>query len=475
MFRRKCGSILRVVCFLLLSVLTAGASAHGQTPPPESALGRDLHVDPVRGDDSQDGGTHPVKSIQRAIGLARAGDTIHLSPGRYFESAVFSSKSGEAGRPIVLDGHGAIIDGSDPINPTEWDSLGDGLYRSTQVLPTFNPSIVSRWYFLFDGRMVRMGRSSKGPKDAWKTPADLQPGEWTTVEAEKAFYVRIAPDRELASAGIRIPRRSNAVGFGGRGGHLVIRNIVGTHVYNDGFNVHGHQLDCVFENITAIECGDDGFSAHEDAECRIDGFVSIGNSTGLCDIGESVTHYRNVFIRDCHGFDIYFLGETQHSMENVLVESSAAHALQVSQQSQRPDADPVRVQLKNLHIRRAGDKPAGRAYVSRNAKLTLERCTLQGVDLAAAEDSQIRVVQSVFAGEPLPRLDIRPGAIWLGEYNLYDVASWKHHDRDVTRATFGAFQQETASERNSQWEDVDELPSGVGADRAALQHLRSSP
>jgi hypothetical protein len=37
------------------------------------------------------------------------------------------------------------------------------------------------------------------------------------------------------------------------------------HFYNDGFNVHGAQRHLVYQNIAAIECGDDGFSAHASA------------------------------------------------------------------------------------------------------------------------------------------------------------------------------------------------------------------
>lgn len=128
----------------------------------------------------------------------------------------------------------------------------------------------------------------------------------------------------LAAARIRFPALANGVAQSGAGSWQIVRNLTCAHFYNDGFNIHGAQRHQIFENIAAIECGDDGFSAHEDAHCQVRGFTSIGNATGLCDTGSSVTHYRDLFIRDCGGYDIYFIGDSPHSVENALIESRAA-------------------------------------------------------------------------------------------------------------------------------------------------------
>lgn len=61
-----------------------------------------LQVNPSTGDDSNDGRTQPVKTIARAIKLVQAGDTIHLTPGTYFESADFINN-------MVC-----------PVNPSSW-------------------------------------------------------------------------------------------------------------------------------------------------------------------------------------------------------------------------------------------------------------------------------------------------------------------------------------------------------------------
>ncbi|MFM9961519.1 MAG: DUF1565 domain-containing protein [Planctomycetaceae bacterium] len=85
-----------------------------------SAVGAsDLHVDPLAGDDAHDGAARPVKTIARAIRLAQPGDTIHLRPVTYRDWAGFFDKSGEPGKPITLEGHGATLDGSDPLDSQE--------------------------------------------------------------------------------------------------------------------------------------------------------------------------------------------------------------------------------------------------------------------------------------------------------------------------------------------------------------------
>jgi len=77
-----------------------------------------LRVDPATGDDANDGHTKPVKTIARAVKLAQPGETVHLAPGTYDESADLTNKHG-----ITLDGHGAVLDGSEPVTSKEWEQV----------------------------------------------------------------------------------------------------------------------------------------------------------------------------------------------------------------------------------------------------------------------------------------------------------------------------------------------------------------
>ena len=115
-------------------------------------------------------------TIHHAIRAALPGDTIHLEPKVYLDYAGFYQKKGEPGKPITLDGHGATLDGSEPINPSTWTAVTPVLFKNDALLPRLDDAITGRWFFLFDGKMQRMGRSSKGKTAAFQKPEELKPG-----------------------------------------------------------------------------------------------------------------------------------------------------------------------------------------------------------------------------------------------------------------------------------------------------------
>jgi len=433
------------------------------------AAAAELHVDPETGSDSADGQKAPLKTIARAIRLAQPGDTVHLAPRRFYESADLSGKMGTVEKPITLEGHGAVLDGSEPVLAADWEALGDGLFRKIKLLPHNDAAIVGRWFFLWDGKMNHMGRTSKGPSAPLKRPADLQPVEWTYAKEEDAFYLRLPAGQSLDAANIRYPKRSSGVILSGKGEHLIVRNVIATHVYNDGFNIHGAQRNAQFFNIAAIECGDDGFSAHEDAECRTDGFVSIGNSTGLCDTVSSVTHFRNVFIRDCLGYDVFFIGDSPHSLENAVIESSAAYSFAAGQHSDRPQKGPGTVVLKNVFFRRT---PEGKAFrVDKNTVVTADRCTLGSLNVHVGPASTLELTHSSIgspAAATKPSITLLAGSTWRGDGNAYDLKAL-HLDKTVfTAATFADFQKANGSDATSRWTS-EPAPAGVGAAPTALE------
>jgi hypothetical protein len=341
-----------------------------------SCLARDIRV----GED--------VKTIAAAIKLAQPGDTIHLQPIVYRDYAGFYAKKGEPGKPITLDGHGATLEGSDPLDPKKWTEVSPGLFEAKDLLPRLDDAIIMRWFFLWDGKMNHMGRTSKGKKAPYVKPQDLKPGEWTFVgdhardqagstQIFGSFFVRLPEGQKLADARIFVPVRSAGVQFSGANAHLVIRNITVTHPYNDGFNIHGDCRDVDFENIRAIECGDDGISAHESAEYRVDGLVSVGNSTGITDTGTAKTTYRRVFLADNLAFDLYFLNAGRYAVSDAVVLSSSEHSLQVAGgKDQRSE-----LRLDNVLIRRIGS--TGSAFVAKDATLIARRFTIEGDKLKA--------------------------------------------------------------------------------------------
>jgi hypothetical protein len=327
-----------------------------------------------------------IPTIAHAIKAALPGDTIHLEPKVYRDYAGFYGKMGQPGQPITLEGHGAILDGSDPLDPAAWTEVSPGLFANPDLLPRFDTAMLARWFFLWNGSVNRMGLASKGKSAPLKAPEDLASGEWTFVRDPSrdlpesrqifgTFYLKIAPGKTLAEESIFVPVRSAGVQFSGDNAHLVIRNLTARYPYNDGFNIHGDCRDVVFENITAIGCGDDGISAHESAQYRVNGFASIGNSTGICDTGTAQTSYEKVYIADCVSVDLYFLDEGRYSLRDVLVESSAQQPFILTGRAK----GDCRLNMDNVYIRRLLEPRLGQ--VAMRATLAAKDCTFEGMDL----------------------------------------------------------------------------------------------
>ena len=334
-----------------------------------------------------------VPTIHAAIKMAVAGDTIHLEPKVYRDYVGFYLKKGEPGKPITLDGHGATLEGSDPIDPAKWREVSPGLFANDDLLPGLSDAVIGRWFFLFDGKMQLMGRTSKGRSAALKKPEELQAGEWTFVKDESrekppskaifgTFYLKLAAGQSLAEAKVSAPMRSAGVQFGGDNAHLVIKNLTATHPYNDGFNIHGDCRDVVFENIRAIECGDDGISAHESAQYRVDGFISIGNSAGICDTGTAQTSYNRVFIADCHAFDLYFLDEGRYKLTNAVIFSKAQNPFTVTSREDQH----CELEMDNVLFRRLVEPR--KALIAKTAVVRAKRLSMENITFDARGELQ---------------------------------------------------------------------------------------
>lgn len=459
-------------CALLLLALTS------------PVLARDLYVNPTTGNDRADGRTEKtaVQTIARGLKLAGPGDTVHLARAVYRESAVFHDREGQPGRPITLDGHGATLEGSEPLRPADWQEVAPGLFRNDHLHVRFDRAMLGRSFFLWNGRMNHMQRTSKGPHAALKKAEELKPDEWTFVEDTSrgkpgrqlihgAFYVKLAPGRKLADAKIAYPARSNGVALSGTNRHLVVRNVLTTHVYNDGYNIHGVSRDCRFQNIWAVNCGDDGISVHDDCQCRVDGLVSIGNSTGICDVGNSVTDYDHVWIRDCLGHDLYFLEYNRHSLRNAVVLSSAWRTLVVTGGPKRPEA-VCTLAMENVLIRRMTG--TNEVRVEKGALLDARRVTLVGLNFLAT-GGQVRLLDSVIAGTPQPEITLWRNVGWQADRNLYDARFLRRGEQSYTAKTFGDLRRATGQDQHSEWRKIaigDGRPLGLPPNVGANVDLR---
>lgn len=364
-----------------------------------------------------------------------------------------------------------------------------GLYRHDDLLP-LTDAIIDRWFFVMDGKLNRMRRCSKGPSEPLKSPRELSPGEWTFVkDAERtrtaragyihgAFWLRLPPGQSLAEAKIEYPLRLAGVLIHGKSSHIVVKNLTATRPYNDGFNLSDSR-DIVFENIRAIDCGDDGMSAHGECRYRVDGFTSIGNATGICDTGHSETTYRRVLIRDCIGFDLFFLDTGKYSISDSVVISSAAKAVYL--QGRDKPAKPCRLTLDNVLIRR--ERTENEVRVSANCVLTARRVTFLNLDLQATggevECDRCFLGGTVAAKLPRqPQMHLWKDATWRGIGNWYDLGSVRVGQNSFTAATFAGFQRSVLSDRDSRWQpatEADAKLAGIGSTESLERLARKRP
>ena len=177
----------------LIAALTA-APAHA----------RDLFVSNTSGDDRFTGlalqsapdGSGPVRTIGRALALARPGDRIVLErtdkPYRESISLVGSRHSGYPDLPLTIFGNGATLDGSAPVPADAWEHYRGAVFR-------FEPPRKGRAQLFLDGRpAVRVV-----PKLGADLPPELEPGEWSYLDGRIYFCVddaRLPPDYDLSYA-----------------------------------------------------------------------------------------------------------------------------------------------------------------------------------------------------------------------------------------------------------------------------------
>jgi len=465
--------LIRIRPFVVVMIALAGWG--------QAVSARDIFVDPGRPSDPT-ANRFAVPSIRDAVRAAKPGDTIHLSNQIYRDTIELRDLSGTPEQPIVFDGHGAILNGCDPLELGKWVEVSPGLYRSDDLMP-LTQAIVDRWFFLIDGQLQRMERCSKGPSLPLKPISDLKPGEWTfeldQVRTKQArpgyihgsFYLRTPGDQPLEKAGIEYPRRMAGVSMHGHCAHLIVRNVTATRVYNDGFNL-SDCVDCRFEKIAAIDCADDGISAHGACRYSVEGFVSIGNATGICDTGSSVTSYRRVLIRDCIGFDLFFLDTGTYTVRDALVDSSAAKAVFVlGKDASQP---PCRLSLENVLVRRL--KSSQELRVNENCVVTLNRVTLDGLDMQTVGGSIVMNRSRISGMVPAiaerkevvrpPRIHRWPATRWSGSDNVYAVESIRVADHSYSYLTRSQFFDLNANETNSRWVDpasADRPEPGIGA------------
>lgn len=432
--------------YLFSSILQAGLFL--------STLGvsaKDIYVNNLSGTDDNSGGKkrEAFKTFQKAVSKAQPGDVIHLANTNipYKEMLFFSSRSGTENERITVEGNGAVISGSEPLDIPQWQEVSPGLYKNSvlYVQRRFNIDVVNRYFFLFDGKMNRMNRCLKGKNQPFKIPSTLNENEWTFSGDDNSFYIKINPDKKLSDCNIEHPVRPTGVEIAGTSSYLTIKDLVCTHFYNDGFGITNTANHLKFKNIKTLYCGDDGISAHAACQYEVDGFVSIGNGTGICDTGNSMTSYNRVFIKDCVGVDLYYINEkpdgiSKYTIRNSIIICNAARPVVLI--TEKPGAE-MSVTMENVLVIGKMNSDAD-VRVAGKTKLLIRNCTFMNLDFIINADS-MSVQKSILSGMKNVMTKYSQ-TIWNAKENVYGLDHFNFNNKpySIVNRTYEVYKSQSA-------------------------------
>jgi len=223
---------------------------------------RDIYVNNLSGDDRWNGRTAmpaerrtgPVQSIGAALRLARPYDRIVVAnTGRAYResiSLVGLVNSGNALAPFVIEGNGAVLDGSIPVRVDAWEHYTEDVFRY------YPPRLAHPMLYLDDVPLERVVAD-----EAQAKPPQLKPLQW--CQHRRWVYFSIEPQKTLQDYNLTQP--------GGECGITIYKT---NHVVITDLVVQGFRID--------------GVSAHDVTNTLLLGLTCRGNGrSGLASVGAS--------------------------------------------------------------------------------------------------------------------------------------------------------------------------------------------
>ena len=259
------------------------------------AVGREVIVDNVAGDDrftgqaARDPGgmAGPVRTLAKALRLAGPSDTIVLvkngTPYREGFSLTGSSHSGTAQTPFTIRGNGAILDGSAPAPAEKWESYQGAIFR-------LRGRPMGYAQLFIDGRpAVRVFAAQSA-----KTPPELQPRQWCSVEGRIYFCV----DKTKLPGDYKLSYAHNPSG-------ITLFHVEYVHIDNltvqgfqvDGISLYNSAREVTLSNVTCRGNGRSGVAVGGASWVTIDASL-LGNNgqAQLLALPYSETHVRNTHL-----------------------------------------------------------------------------------------------------------------------------------------------------------------------------------
>ncbi|MBA3315159.1 MAG: right-handed parallel beta-helix repeat-containing protein [Planctomycetota bacterium] len=214
-----------------------------------------IYVNNRTGDDVHDGTSPevgaaragPVRSLTRARVLIGPGDEVEIANtgDPYFDSLrlIGGRASGVASHPTVVRGNGAILDGSETIDPNDWVALGNGLWR-------LDPKRKG-WF--------RLVRSSEVVTEAAHADSAGLPnpaaGSWAAWRG--SIYYRALAEELPPLEPYRLATREAGIFF--YGVHdVIVENLTVRHFRLDGVNAHDQTRRVLLQNVVSEKNGRSG-------------------------------------------------------------------------------------------------------------------------------------------------------------------------------------------------------------------------
>lgn len=347
----------------ILSVITVAAISLGAA---------ELKVDYSR----QDKAAYP--DFRAALNVAKDGDVVKIVKVDFpiRDAVEIKNRSN-----ITVDGSFNTFSGVRKAGRNLWKQISPGLWKREVRL---SQGIAMRYFMVINGRMERMGRFFKAKcTAAYKKVEELENNQWTIIadpasQNKNTFlysiYLKLDPKfSSPAEAGVYEPQLScmSGVALSGKSSGITIKNMICRNFWNDGYNIHGKVKSAVFDTICAIDCGDDGVSAHEDCEIDVKNYLSFGNSTGICHIDRAVSRHTDVYIESALGREIYLKSvpenHTTNIFKNVCVNSSSAGGVTLGAGAGSIDVENMTIVLSSGA--KSFDHPGFRGGKSRISRL----------------------------------------------------------------------------------------------------------
>jgi len=254
-----------------------------------------------------------VRTITKALRLALPGDRVVIEntgePYRETLSLVGDHNSGEPGAPFIIEGNGAVLEGSAPVPSDAWEFHHGDVFR-------FRPERLSHQQLFLAGRpAVRKPIASLD----WRLP-ELEPLEWCLTGGYIYFRIR----EERLPADFEPSYASLQTGITLYHVHdVVISDLVVQGFQLDGVNAHDGVRGAQLSRLVARGNGRSGISVGGSSKVQIaDCLIGDNGAAQLRTEGYSQTRVADTDLVDntapataIQGGRLWIDGEAQSSSE----------------------------------------------------------------------------------------------------------------------------------------------------------------